>query len=595
MADATVRSSDVAVDCADCVDSAVEPTGEDLGGTAVDAQSRDVDMDVSDIVLSDSGDTSDVSVVTDVMVSQDAQVAQCGNGTVEAPEVCDDSNTITESCVYGAPSCMVCAADCTEVAGAIRVCGDNVNDPEEACDDGNVVNEGCDYGESSCTVCAAECTAVAGAIRVCGDGVTDPEEGCDDANAVDGDRCTNQCAVNQFCADLPGRDQCADRDNYSPGLREHYMVSIDGCRFDLDAPSQDAWTFGNQRVIDLINRTNQQRSIDAVLDDLNRSGRRGITNLNATRLTNHDWFGFNWDDGDSDVSYWYPQGITGSSDARPSGYVSGKRLILVSWYHKTESRPTKGARVSLADITDPDDIDYRHILLVEPYITVDGETDFKATETESGNALHVGGIVWYGDYLFVADTAKGIRVFDFSRLIEVSSTSDTGRIGFSGNRSDAHGYKYIAVQVARYIQPDDACYFNFSALALDLSSNPPTMVTSEYRSGDVQGRLVHWPVDVESGLLLDIDGQVRGRNAQSVGQSKIQGAVSWQGNYYISSSGQYQSFGRLYRTRPGMESSISAWVYGAEDLYYERISGMIWTPAEHPDFRDTVGIPLRLP
>jgi cysteine-rich repeat protein len=617
--------------CIGCSDQDEGQRETDYGSSASDAQSSNLDVGPAD---SDAGDAPDMHLNTDI------QRAQCGNGVVESAEVCDDGNTVTEGCAYGETSCTVCASDCTEVTGQIRTCGDDVLDTEEECDDGNTVTEGCAYGASGCTVCAGDCTEVAGQIRtcgdevldaeeecddgntategcvygetscmvcadnctetegvtrMCGDGVVDSEEGCDDANEVDADRCTDTCVVNQFCPALPGQNNCAPRDNYTPGVQEHNMVSIDGCDFALAAPTAATLTFGNQRVEALIARTNGERSIDDVLADLNRSARRGITNYNAQRLRNHSWFGFNWDGGDSDVSYWYPQGITGSSDARPNGYVSGRRVVLVSWYHKTEARPTKGVRVSLADLTDPDDINYRHILLVEPFVTVNGDTDFKTTETESGNALHAGGIVWYGNYLFVADTAKGIRVFDFGRLIEVSHTSDTGRIGLSGGRSDAHGYKYMAVQVARYAQPEDACYFNFSALGLDLSSNPPTMITSEYRSGDPQGRLVHWPVDVETGLLLDIDGQVRGRDAQAVAQDKIQGALSWQGNYYISSSSQYQNFGRLYRTRPGLESRITAWVYGAEDLYYERTSGLIWTAAEHPDFRDTVGIPLLIP
>jgi hypothetical protein len=78
-------------------------------------------------------------------------------------------------------------------------------------------------------------------------------------------------------------------------------------------------------------------------------------------------------------------------------------------------------------------------------------------------------------------------------------------------------------------------------------------------------------------------------------QTRVQGALTWEGNYYISSSSQFNRFGRLYRTRPGMESSISAWIYGCEDLYYERNTGLIWTAGEFPDFRDVVGIPLRAP
>ena len=122
-------------------------------------------------------------------------------------------------------ACTVCAADCTEQAGAVRVCGDNVRDAEEACDDGNTVTEGCAYGEEACTVCAADCTEQAGAVRVCGDNVRNAEEGCDDGNTVTedcayGEEACTVCAADcteQAGAVLP----CRDRDpSCAPTLLE---------------------------------------------------------------------------------------------------------------------------------------------------------------------------------------------------------------------------------------------------------------------------------------------------------------------------------------------------------------------------------------
>lgn len=74
----------------------------------------------------------------------------------------------------------------------------------------------------------------------------------------------------------------------------------------------------------------------------------------------------------------------------------------------------------------------------------------------------------------------------------------------------------------------------------------------------------------------------------------MQGGLTYEGVYYISSSSQTaSSWGRLYRTRPGLMSAITAWPYGAEDLYVERLERLIWTAAEHPGTRDTLGIPLQ--
>ena len=117
-------------------------------------------------------------------------------------ETCDDGNTVTESCAYGAVGCTVCDSDCTEIPGGLRFCGDGVKDPEEPCDDGNaddgdectsncvlttcgngildvgeecddgnLATEDCAYGAQSCEVCAANCTTRSGETAFCGDGV----------------------------------------------------------------------------------------------------------------------------------------------------------------------------------------------------------------------------------------------------------------------------------------------------------------------------------------------------------------------------------------------------------------------------------------
>ena len=119
----------------------------------------------------------------------------CGDGTVDAEEACDDGNVVTEECEYGVEACVVCAADCTEQAGDTDLCGDGTVDEGEICDDGNEETETCDYGLEACVVCAADCTEQPGDTSVCGDGVVDAENGeeCDDADADNTDACTDVC------------------------------------------------------------------------------------------------------------------------------------------------------------------------------------------------------------------------------------------------------------------------------------------------------------------------------------------------------------------------------------------------------------------
>ncbi|MEE2756240.1 MAG: hypothetical protein VYA30_06250 [Myxococcota bacterium] len=142
--------------------------------------------------------------------------AVCGDSVVEDTETCDDGNAVTEDCAYGEINCTVCAADCTEQPGAIRLCGDGIVDPEEQCDDNNTVTEDCAYGEANCTVCAADCTEQPGVTHVCGEGTIDRDNGetCDDNNTITEDcaygeanctvcaaDCTEQPGVTHVCGD----------------------------------------------------------------------------------------------------------------------------------------------------------------------------------------------------------------------------------------------------------------------------------------------------------------------------------------------------------------------------------------------------------
>ena len=134
----------------------------------------------------------------------------CGDGVVDvdALEVCDDGNTITETqCPYGTPTCTACSADCSEVLSLTGpFCGDGQTDlGHEECDDGNTCTETCPYGTPTCTICSATCTLVSATGSFCGDGITNsPEEVCDDGNPTCG-TCSADCRTS-----LPGGDCLSD-------------------------------------------------------------------------------------------------------------------------------------------------------------------------------------------------------------------------------------------------------------------------------------------------------------------------------------------------------------------------------------------------
>jgi cysteine-rich repeat protein len=142
---------------------------------------------------------------------QDCSPYECGDGAVEGPEVCDDSNTAggdgcsadclsDESCGNGVADTVAgevcddgntaggdgCSGDCR----SNESCGNGVTDTVagEACDDGNTAG-----GDG----CSGDCHS----NEICGNGVTDTAAGevCDDANAAGGDGCSSDCRSDESC------------------------------------------------------------------------------------------------------------------------------------------------------------------------------------------------------------------------------------------------------------------------------------------------------------------------------------------------------------------------------------------------------------
>jgi hypothetical protein len=81
---------------------------------------------------------------------------------------------------------------------------------------------------------------------------------------------------------------------------------------------------------------------------------RMATKLNPGQLATYDpaYMGFIWNDPDNVTPEWRPQGITGME-------VDSKKFIIVSWYDFDPGN--RGSRISFVDITDLDNIKYRHV------------------------------------------------------------------------------------------------------------------------------------------------------------------------------------------------------------------------------------------
>jgi hypothetical protein len=317
-------------------------------------------------------------------------------------------------------------------------------------------------------------------------------------------------------------------------------------------------------------------SLDDVLDNLNRD------TYELSSLPDVACFhtGFDWNAGDNNVGYWYPQGISGTATAYESGAYNGHKVAIVTWYHKPDQDSggdqNKGVRVSIADLTDMNDISYRLALLVEPVWS--GDTpNYKAV------TIHAGGVGWYGDYLYVADTTKGFRIFDLNHILEVQ-TGQKASLGFVSEDEGyhGHGYRYVIPQVSAYRLCEDSCCARFSFASIDLSTEPPSIIAGEYSSSSIQGRVHRWPLDPDSRRLAVVDGQVTAVEAILAGVKKMQGALTWDGALFVSSS---HDLGTLYTGLPGQALVTHSWPYVAEDLHYSPFSDNLYCHTELPGSR----------
>ena len=134
----------------------------------------------------------------------------CGNGTLDLGETCDDGNTnsgdgCTADCLSVEPgyACLTPGAACESTVQ----CGDGIISGSETCDDQNQSNgDGCSRNCQlepgyNCPIVGAACRALR-----CGDGIVAGFEECDDNNGNSGDGCSSSCLLERgFQCATPGR------------------------------------------------------------------------------------------------------------------------------------------------------------------------------------------------------------------------------------------------------------------------------------------------------------------------------------------------------------------------------------------------------
>jgi hypothetical protein len=345
-------------------------------------------------------------------------------------------------------------------------------------------------------------------------------------------------------------------------------------------------------------------------------------------------------------STWMPQGISSTSDAytvqTADGSSTGRSGLVVSWYN--DGSPDQGARVSFVNASSGGSSlsSYAHVLLVEPRIT-NGHLTFVPVNT------HAGGLVWYGTKLFVADSGRGIRVFDTAKIYRIAAGQDSAKVGWDAatGRYHAFGYSYIMPLQFSYLQstpgacgvqtdPDGTgplkAYNNplcFSWIGLDRGTTPDSLVAGEYRTlGDLEAsdtriRVTRWSLNYHDRALCDTtgaagttcssartlsDGQrITVSNVYMTETPRLQGGLSWSGRFSLSQSLSDPfgpAAGSLYAATPGANNEYGtatkySWTYGAEDVTLWRAAttsgtlgstARMWTVTEHANQRLLLGV-----
>jgi len=183
------------------------------------------------------------------------------------------------------------------------------------------------------------------------------------------------------------------------GAEAKTFTPIPASQFTLTKHGFDA--AARQRISQLATKY-PQVGLDRLLADTNR-----VNTGPRPDLTPRGAFGYSWENGDDDVSYWTPQGVTGN----------GAGVQAVSWY-RGSSGSEEGVRISFVNRSEGAYGEYRFGLLVRPT----GGTGFAQVP------IHAGGIAWAGRFLYVADTNNGLRVFNLNRVLRVRNRDldDTG-------------------------------------------------------------------------------------------------------------------------------------------------------------------------
>jgi hypothetical protein len=318
--------------------------------------------------------------------------------------------------------------------------------------------------------------------------------------------------------------------------------------------------------------------LGGLLEDLDRQARTVEVPDTASAT------GFTWDERDTADTAWWPQGLTTSYDAAaiPSTAIHPDRRVLISgWYAKRGGRADTATRISVVDLdANAGGPRYRHVLLVEPY-----RSRWLGVLRHRLVQVHAGGLVWCGDRLLVADTRRGLRVFDLADTIRLTGRL-TGRV-----RGLPAGTTHVVPQSGRWHAGSDegTRALRWSFISLDRTDAGTTsLIAGEYDKRGAGARVARWVLDPRSGLPEPAAAEVLRTDIRS-----MQGATRVNGGWVVTASNGPRRRGHLWTSTGGpFRQHAKVLPPGPEDVSWDGDTGRLWTQTEYPGRRYVLSVPL---
>lgn len=315
--------------------------------------------------------------------------------------------------------------------------------------------------------------------------------------------------------------------------------------------------------------------------NLNRTATK-LTTAQNNNYPHSDW-GFRWNSGDNSTLNWRPQGITGIKN-------STLNFIAVSWYGRSDyGYDNRGARISFVDISDQNNLSYRHVLLVdENYNTFPD--------------LHAGGISYINDTLYVADSRSGnkfILRFDINQIKQVPS-ADLGNF---------YNYGYILQLVSTDTVPIKPSFLSYDWDSQDLVTGSFNNCGTPYCSPNTTNTLAWQGIgnfNNASPYYSGFFGKMQG--VGSINHPNTTNKIIWastsygrsnNSNLYISDFDPGQNNSQAQPVSLGQNYLQITYPPGLEDIHITPQSDTLWTLTEFGtnegsnNNRDVFAIPIQ--